>query len=212
MATKVIVPLLGEGIEEVTIVNWLKNEGETIEEYEGLVEVETDKVVTEVPSPVSGTVLKIQFPGEGAIAPVGEILAWIGVPGDSLQDQVSDTKKHEEKTLETEKIREIDVKSQKPQAIPIDQKVSSPHPIPGGLGRDLGFISPVVRKIAAEKNIDLSQISGTGLKGRITKKDIIRFIEDGPEGRIIGSKTAQVIKRKSSWNGTPTDHNSEENR
>jgi len=193
MATKVIVPLLGEGVEEVTIVNWLKNEGDTIEEYEGLVEVETDKVVTEIPSPVCGTVLRIQFPEEGATAPVGEILAWVGAPGDSLQDQDSDTNKHEEKNLVLEKVRENDLKLQKPQPIPIDHKVSSPHPVTGSMDRDLSFISPVVRKIAAEKNIDLSQINGTGLNGRITKKDVVRFIDDGPQGRIIKSKTPQVV-------------------
>jgi hypothetical protein len=64
MPTKVIVPQLGEGVEEVTIVNWLKAEGETVEEYEGLVEVETDKVVTEIPSPANGTILKIEVPNQ----------------------------------------------------------------------------------------------------------------------------------------------------
>ena len=90
MPTKVIVPLLGEGVEEVTIVTWLKSEGEKVGEYDGLVEVETDKVVTEIPSPASGTVLKILEPEAGSAVPVGAILAWIGEAGESIPDQESD--------------------------------------------------------------------------------------------------------------------------
>ena len=62
MATRVLVPQLGEGVEEVTILQWLVNEGDSVEEYDGLVEVETDKVVTEIPSPTTGSVLKIEIP------------------------------------------------------------------------------------------------------------------------------------------------------
>jgi len=194
MATKVLVPLLGEGIEEVTIVNWLKNEGDTIEEYEGLVEVETDKVVTEIPSPVGGTVLRILFPDEGGVVPVGEVLAWIGAPGESLQDQVLETKNQGEKIIVKQDIKANNKKPQKTQPIPISQEIPAHHPIPDSRDRDFGFISPVVRKIAADKNIDLSQISGTGLNSRITKKDVIRFIEGGPEGRAKETNAPQVIK------------------
>src|SRR5512147_2752627 len=84
MATKVLVPLLGEGVEEVTIIKWLKKEGETVNELEPLLEVNTDKVDTEVPSPASGTVLKIVAP-EGVPARVGAVLAFIGKPGESLE-------------------------------------------------------------------------------------------------------------------------------
>ena len=80
MATKVLVPLLGEGVEEVTVTKWLKREGETIKEFEPLLEVNTDKVDTEIPAPASGTVLKI-VAQEGAPARVGEVLALIGKPG-----------------------------------------------------------------------------------------------------------------------------------
>src|SRR5271157_5886547 len=83
MATKVLVPLLGEGVEEVTVTKWLKQEGDTVKELEPLLEVNTDKVDTEIPAPVSGTVLKI-VAQEGLPAKVGAILAFIGKPGESI--------------------------------------------------------------------------------------------------------------------------------
>src|SRR5512138_1982245 len=84
MATKVVVPRLGEGVDEVTVTKWLKKEGESVAELEPLLEVNTDKVDTEVPSPASGTVLKI-VAQEGVSARVGAVLAFIGQPGESLE-------------------------------------------------------------------------------------------------------------------------------
>src|SRR5215510_15818819 len=83
MATKVLVPLLGEGVEEVTIIKWLKKEGDSVNELEPLLEVNTDKVDTEIPAPTSGTVLKI-VAEEGAPAKVGTVLAFIGKAGESI--------------------------------------------------------------------------------------------------------------------------------
>ena len=84
MATKVLVPLLGEGVEEVTVTKWLKREGESINELEPLLEVNTDKVDTEIPAPASGTVIKI-VAQEGVAARVGTVLAFIGKPGESVE-------------------------------------------------------------------------------------------------------------------------------
>ena len=86
MPTKITVPLLGEGVEEVTIVNWLKNEGDQVVEYDGLVEVETDKVVTEIVSPAEGYLIKIEVPEEGSAVQVGTVLAWIGTVGESAPE------------------------------------------------------------------------------------------------------------------------------
>src|SRR5215510_8218602 len=83
MATKVLVPLLGEGVEEVTVIKWLKKEGVSVNELEPLLEVNTDKVDTEIPAPTSGTVLKI-LAEEGLPAKVGALLALIGKPGESV--------------------------------------------------------------------------------------------------------------------------------
>src|SRR5512138_1815513 len=83
MATKVLVPLLGEGVEEVTVTKWLKKEGDSVNELEPLLEVNTDKVDTEIPAPASGTVLKI-LAEEGIPAKVGAVLAFIGKPGETV--------------------------------------------------------------------------------------------------------------------------------
>src|SRR3990170_2284578 len=86
MATKVIMPQLGESVVEGTVTTWLKKEGETIAEFESLLEINTDKVDTEIPSPAGGTILKIIVP-EGQTVTAGTILAWIGEPGEVLPDE-----------------------------------------------------------------------------------------------------------------------------
>src|SRR5215211_4346013 len=88
MATKVLVPLLGEGVEEVTVTKWLKKEGDSVNELEPLLEVNTDKVDTEIPAPASGTILKI-LAEEGVPAKVGAVLALIGKPGEALDSSLS---------------------------------------------------------------------------------------------------------------------------
>src|SRR6476659_2182058 len=83
MATKVLVPLLGEGVEEVTVIKWLKKEGDSVNELEPLLEVNTDKVDTEIPAPIAGILLKI-LAEEGAPAKVGTLLALTGNPGEAV--------------------------------------------------------------------------------------------------------------------------------
>src|SRR5574342_849104 len=94
MATRVLVPLLGEGVEEVTVTKWLKQEGEAVQELEPLLEVNTDKVDTEIPAPASGTVLKILMQ-EGSPAKVGAVLAFIGKPGEAVEEAGSPAPKAE---------------------------------------------------------------------------------------------------------------------
>ncbi len=189
MPTKVTVPLLGEGVEEVTIVNWLKAEGEAVEEYDGLVEVETDKVVTEVVSPASGTLLKIVAPNEGEVVNVDKVLAWIGQPGEELPDD--DVKP---KVDEPARVEEA---GQTPKAPPTPKGRAEERP---STGREssLGFISPVVTRIAAEHQVNLSQVTGTGRGGRITKKDILTFIESGQTSPhpLSGDLISHTITRK----------------
>ncbi len=161
MATKVLVPRLGEGVEEVTVTKWLKKEGDPIRELEPLLEVNTDKVDTEVPSPASGILLKIEVP-EGQPARVGQLLAWIGQVGERLEE----TKPGETTAVS----RPDESRVQAPQPSP------APAPSAGPALRELGFISPVVAKLAAEHGIDLSQVRGTGLHGRITKQDVLNHL------------------------------------
>jgi len=165
MATKVLVPLLGEGVEEVTIIKWLKKEGDSVNELEPLLEVNTDKVDTEIPAPVSGTVLKIMAE-EGVPAKVGAILAYIGKPGESFDvSSVPDSG-----------AQVSGVKSPSAEKYQVTENVISEtlH-----VTHDLGFISPIVAKVAAEHGVNLQQVNGTGLNGRITKNDVLNFVEAG---------------------------------
>jgi 2-oxoisovalerate dehydrogenase E2 component (dihydrolipoyl transacylase) len=167
MATKVLVPLLGEGVEEVTVIKWLKQEGETVKELEPLLEVNTDKVDTEIPAPASGTVLKI-VAAEGVPAKVGAVLAFIGKPGESIESGPASGAPLSGKTAEA--------KSSMAAAVPVRN-----HEQPA-TSREVGFISPVVAKIAAENGVNLSQITGTGLNGRVTKNDVLAFIGNRGSG------------------------------
>jgi len=159
MATKVLVPRLGEGVDEVTVTKWLKQVGDAVNELEPLLEVNTDKVDTEIPAPATGTVLQI-IAQEGIAAKVGELLAIIGKPGEAVDSSAGESK----------------VESQKSLPSITDHRPLTPDPQPAA---DLGFISPVVAKIAAEHGVDLAQVSGTGLSGRITKNDVLSYVESG---------------------------------
>ncbi len=163
MPTKVLLPQFGESVEEGTITRWLKAEGDTVEEFEPLVEVNTDKVDTEVPSPIAGVVLKILVE-EGVTAEAGTLLAWIGERDEDVP----------EADLEPEQATVI--APEQPESMPVEQTA------PRRPGRDaqLGFISPVVAKMVREHNLDLTQITGTGGGGRITKKDVTAYLEAGP--------------------------------
>jgi 2-oxoglutarate dehydrogenase E2 component (dihydrolipoamide succinyltransferase) len=165
MATNVLVPRLGEGVDEVTITKWLKSVGDTVNELEPLLEVNTDKVDTEIPAPASGVVLSIHM-NEGQPARVGELLAVIGAQGENVE-------------LPSAPITESKVESQKSnsQQSVADLRPSTFDAQPSTESRDLGFISPVVAKIAAEHGVNLQQVSGTGLVGRITKNDVLKFVE-----------------------------------
>jgi 2-oxoglutarate dehydrogenase E2 component (dihydrolipoamide succinyltransferase) len=166
MVTKVLVPLLGEGVEEVTVTKWLKKVGDSVNELEPLLEVNTDKVDTEIPAPATGTVLKI-LAEEGVPAKVGTILAFIGKPGEVVDSEQSSVTSGNTRT--GSKVESQRFNSSRPSTL--DLRSST----------DLGFISPVVAKIAAEHGINLQEVQGTGLGGRITKNDVLAFVEGGKQ-------------------------------
>lgn len=180
MATKVLVPLLGEGVEEVTVIKWLKKEGDTINELEPLLEVNTDKVDTEIPAPASGTVLKI-LAEEGVPAKVGAVLAFIGEAGESV---------------EVPSVQVSGSKLPSVEAPPVRENVM---PAASHVVRELGFISPVVAKIAAEHGVNLQEVQGTGMNGRITKNDVLSYVEGGRskvEGQVPQVSTFQPSSLK----------------
>jgi 2-oxoisovalerate dehydrogenase E2 component (dihydrolipoyl transacylase) len=177
MVTKVLVPLLGEGVEEVTVTKWLKKEGDSVNELEPLLEVNTDKVDTEIPAPASGTVLKI-LAEEGNPAKVGTVLAFIGKPGENVE--IKGDQPRSESKVEGQK------SAQEPPTLDVRSSTK----------QDIGFISPVVAKIAAEHGVNLQQVQGTGLNGRITKNDVLNFVESGKKPIDDGQQT--VLHRPSS--------------
>ena len=170
MAVRVLVPLLGEGVEEVTVTKWLKKEGDSVNELEPLLEVNTDKVDTEIPAPASGTVLKIMA-AEGVPAKVGAVLAFIGKPGESVEGSTPATSP-------------VKAEEQKPAA-----EQPATLNLQPSIKQDIGFISPVVAKIAAEHGVNLQQVQGTGLNGRITKNDVLNFVENGKKTVDHGPQT-----------------------
>jgi 2-oxoglutarate dehydrogenase E2 component (dihydrolipoamide succinyltransferase) len=166
MATKVLVPRLGEGVDEVTVTKWLKQVGDSINELEPLLEVNTDKVDTEIPAPASGVILRIDMQ-EGQAAKVGELLAIIGVAGEVV-DTVKESKAESDVLSESKGQKSV---AQQPSTLDL-RPLTDSRP-----STDLGFISPVVAKIAAEYRVNLSQVQGTGLNGRITKNDVLSYVE-----------------------------------
>src|SRR3972149_11491559 len=176
MAVKVLLPQMGEGVIEATVTKWLKNEGEEVKEYDPLVEVNTDKVDTEIPSPVTGIVLKVLI-GEGSTAPVNSILAWIGKPGEQVPTDRSGSapKATGKPAAEKPTPSPQSAASVAPQPVPIapsPQPAIKPpvpsRPRPQRSGAAVS-VSPLVARIASENKVDLAAVRGTGPGGRITK-------------------------------------------
>jgi len=159
MPTKLIMPLLGEAVTDATVVKWLRSIGDKVEQYDPILEVNTDKVDTEIPSPSSGVILA-EFAKEGEVIKVGTLLGWIGQPGEAVPGENS-----------------LEQQGELPQVTTSLPQPAETDLLQPTLHRELGFISPVVAKIASEHNVDLSKIHGTGMGGRITKKDIEKFLE-----------------------------------
>jgi len=159
-AVDVVMPQMGVSVSEGTITKWLKQVGDTIEADETLLEISTDKVDTEVPSPATGVVSEILVQ-EGETVPVGTVLARLGGDGAAAAPAPAPV----QPAPEPEPVAEA-------PAVP-----TAAAPVVEENGR--AFVSPVVARIAAEHGIDPGQVPGTGSGGRVTKKDIQAFIETG---------------------------------
>ncbi len=192
MATQLTAPLMGEGVEELTLVKWLKQEGEQVEENESIVEVETDKVATELPSPASGVVLQ-RLAEEGQTVKVGDLLAWIGEAGEDVSVAQEKSARqpgalrhtnntgggaHGAENLLEEKSLAERVETSNPAS-----SVSDSADITERIGKRDAFLSPLVKRMLAENHLDASQISGTGQDGRITKQDVLAYLDsEGKSG------------------------------
>jgi 2-oxoglutarate dehydrogenase E2 component (dihydrolipoamide succinyltransferase) len=165
----IIMPKMGESIEEATITNWFVKEGDKIEEDDNLLEIATDKVDSEIPSPVEGIVKKILFKQDEVVA-VGTVIAVIDMGGE-------DSASAEEKTEEVAEAPVAEVSAEK---------------VVSSVDR---FYSPLVRTIAKEENItqsELDSIQGSGLNGRVQKKDVLLFLEN--RGGAVTQAQAREVK------------------
>ena len=227
MSENILVPALGESITEATVSKWLKNEGETVDADEPIVELETDKVNLEVPSPVTGQLSKINSK-DGSIVKVGEILGSVIENGDELK-KTSEIKKiqpsNQQKDVQSNdkgNVIKLDPIKDKEELEIFDEKNSAEEikeeplvlrdevedkKLQVNIEKDNQTLSPAVRKIVDENNIDPKSVKGTGKDGRILKGDLInlmginpppseRKIKYGQEERIKMTRLRQTIAKR----------------
>ena len=171
MPTDVIMPQMGESIFEGTITKWLKKPGDKVQRDEPLFEISTDKVDAEIPAPASGILEDIKI-AEGATVQVNTVVATIAVDGEAAS--VSPKAAPAAPAKKSAAPAPAPTPSPAPPPAPKDAAPSAPEE-----EDDHARSSPLVRKIAREHNVNLSQVTGSGLGGRITKQDIMAFVE-GP--------------------------------
>ncbi len=178
---ELIMPKMGESIMEATILKWVKNVGDTVEEDETILEIATDKVDSEVPSPVNGTIKEILFE-EDEVVEIGKVIAIIGTEADEEEAQPSPALKDEEEGAARKASENGQTNGSRQPAeekrVPVTATAQQPVEISAGEGTR--FYSPLVRNIAQKENISLEElenISGTGLQGRVTKHDILSYLQ-----------------------------------
>jgi pyruvate dehydrogenase E2 component (dihydrolipoamide acetyltransferase) len=187
MSTEVVMPQMGESIAEGTITKWLKKVGERVERDEPLFEISTDKVDAEIPSPAAGTLTEIKF-NEGDTVEVNTVVAILDGAGAAAQSAPESGKSVSPPASQPEP--PPPPAPTPPPPPPVETKPEpppAPSPAPPAATSDPATAeelrrtksSPLVRKIAQEHNVDISQLEGTGLSGRVTKNDILSFIESG---------------------------------
>jgi pyruvate dehydrogenase E2 component (dihydrolipoamide acetyltransferase) len=187
----VVMPQMGVSVSEGTITKWLKAEGEAIAADESLLEISTDKVDTEVPSPGEGVVAKILVQ-EGETVEVGTVLAVIAPEGSAVGTATEVATPAEappepatQQAADASEAAATEGASAEPAAAePAPPQAAAPSPAPtqppaAGSENGRTFVSPVVARIASEHGVDPNQVQGTGQGGRVTKKDILAFVEGG---------------------------------
>ncbi len=184
---EVVMPQMGVSVSEGTITKWLKSEGEPIARDEALLEISTDKVDTEVPSPGEGVVAKIMVQ-EGETVEVGAVLAVIAPAGSEVATPTETPPEPATQAAadasEAAASETAEPTAPTPPPAEAPAKAATPPqatPTPAASGSDNGrtFVSPVVARIAAEHGVDVGRVQGTGNAGRVTKKDILAFVESG---------------------------------
>lgn len=176
---KLLLPSMGEGVMEATIISWLFDEGDFVNEDDSVVEIATDKVDSDVPTPVSGKIVKI-LKQKDEVAQVGEAIAILETEGGAVSDTIQEVPKVVETAEEV------------PSADVIKTIEAPLNELKVEFSGDL-YLSPLVKSIAQEENIseaELKTIQGTGLEGRITKEDILKYVENR------GQSSSSVMKQE----------------
>ena len=216
MSEKILVPVLGESITEATVSKWLKNEGEKVEADEPIVELETDKVNLEVPSPVSGVLDSINSK-DGSVVEVGAVLGSVSESSTNT-NETEEIKKIEptinennvvklEPQKELEEIEEPEIFDEKKEEEPLVLTNEVKEKKELNITTDANTMSPAVRKIITENKIDIKSVKGTGKDGRVLKGDLInlmgsnpppseRKIKYGQEERIKMTRLRQTIAKR----------------
>ncbi len=180
---ELIMPKMGESIMEATILKWVKTVGDSVEEDETILEIATDKVDSEVPSPVDGVIKEVYFEEDETVE-IGKVIALIATEGESTEPQASPSVKEDSAPAHSDNGHEKTTAPTTQQETPPQPE---PQPEPAGAAEDVPrssgnrFYSPLVRTIAEKEQIglqELEQIEGSGLHGRVTKKDILAYVEE----------------------------------
>jgi pyruvate dehydrogenase E2 component (dihydrolipoyllysine-residue acetyltransferase) len=193
LATTVSMPQLGETVTEGTILKWAKKVGDTIAEDEVLLEISTDKVDTEVPSPAAGTILEILV-DEGDTVQVGTPMVVIGEEGESTSDSTTSEPAVVAEATETPEPADAAEPEASGAASPSDREVEAFFAEPDETEKKPHLLSPVVRKLIREHEIDVSKLSGSGEGGRITRRDVETFIESGEPALSVPTPVAEPPK------------------
>jgi len=189
----IIMPKLGESIIEATITKWLKEPGDTIEEDDAIVEIATDKVDSEIPSPVEG-VLKEVFFQEGDVVEVGKVIAVVETEGEGEAEEDSDTGESPEQESKPEEKPAAEEKAQ-PAAEPKEDTAEATR-----------FYSPLVKNIARTEGITMSEletIQGSGKDGRVTKQDVLDYLKNKPASSAPAA-TPSTTKSETTQPAQPT--------
>ncbi len=212
-STEIVMPQMGESITEGTVSKWLKAVGDVIEKEEPLLEISTDKVDAEVPSPAAGKLLEIKVQ-EGETVEVGAVLAFVGAEGATAAPQASAPSTKADDASSERKAPEVPPVAVGGDEVTAPRAASSTNGSGSNGDRSLEDLrrtksSPLVRNIAKEHGVDIARITGSGISGRVTKKDILQFIETGaalrPEDLLTKSaSSAQPATQSRSATSTIT--------
>ena len=214
MSEKIVVPVLGESITEATVSKWLKNEGDNVEVDEPIVELETDKVNLEVPSPVSGVLTKINSK-DGSIVEVGALLGSVSNNGDKTKKTETLMVRNVEPTIKNNNVVKLEQQENKEDPKIFSEKDNEQVEKPLVLTQEIEeeelkinkTLSPAVRKFVAENKIDIETVKGSGKDGRVLKGDLInkmgakpppseRKAKYGQEERIKMTRLRQTIAKR----------------